>query len=388
MAAQFDTHDLLLVPLTPVHVGGGEEATLLPEDYRLQDGCAERLSVRAILARLPAPEQAQWLRGMRQAQPEAMQRALASLHEKATGAEILERIPISPESAQALDLYGEGQGRRNQIDAFFRAGGRPCLPGSSVKGMLRTAWAAEVARRVGAPRLPDLPEWQRLRPRDRARQAKELEKELFALADGKRAQDTDPFRDVTVADAPLPDGATRIDPVVTWKRGQGGGYGFESRGEMHRERLRSVADGGAPPVIGLAIGLRRGAIQDAAARLGPDRRPRPDRIPGDLGALMAALGAHHAPLWQREVKGKFFDGPAGARLRQALGLFAALDRDGPQPEAALVRLGWASHAEAKSLAGLRRIERPQARGQGRIAPEGSARHVVNLDGHSPSAGRC
>lgn len=381
MDGPFDIHALVLVPLTPIHVGGGEEARLLPEDYRLRNGWVERLSTRAILARLPAVERAQWLHGMQQAQPGAMQRALSSLHDKATGAEILERIPISPESARATDLRGEGQGRRNQIDAFFRAGGRPCLPGSSVKGALRTAWAAEMARRFGAPRLPGMGERQTLPTDQRAERAEDVMDQLFALAGGKRAQDTDPFRDVTVADAPLPEGATRIDPVRTWKRGAGSDYGFESRGEMHRERPRSVADGGAPPVIHLTVGLRRGALREEAARLGVEKRPRADRIPDSLAALLTALEAHHAPLWQREVDVKFFAGPVGDRLRQARDVFRAFTRDGAAPEAALIRLGWAAHAEAKSLPGLRRIVRPQERGEGRIAPEGSARHVVNLDGH-------
>lgn len=322
--AQFVTHHLVLVPLTPLHIGGGEEAQLLPQDYRLNGGHAEQLDIRRVLARLPEAE------------------------------------------------------RAARIAAFFRAGGRPTLPGSSLKGALRTAWAAEMAARFGPPRLPPLGEWPKLSPRKRAEKAAEMVEQLFALAGGKRAQDTDPFRDVMVADAPLPEGATRIDPVATWKRQDGRAYGFGSVGQMHRERMRSVADGGEPPVIALRIGLRDGAFARAGETLAHDRRPRSDRLPGGIEALLAALEAHHAPLWQREVEEKFFAGPPGERLRQALALFAGFARG---QEAALIRLGWAAHAEAKSLAGLRRIERPQAGGADRFAAEGSARHVVNLKGH-------
>lgn len=393
MGAQFEMHRLILVPLTPIHVGGGEEARLRPEDYRLGQGCVERVAVRAVLARLPEAERRDWIDRMAKANIAAadsvVTQAMVRLQGKATAAEVIERIPISDESAKAVDLSGEGRNRRNQIDAFFRAGGRPVLPGSSLKGALRTAWAAEMARRfpADAPRLPRMGEWAAARPRERARLAAGALERLLGLASGQRAQDTDPLRDVVVSDATLPADATRIDKVHSWKRGapasggQPANYDFTSVGEMHRERLRSVADGGAPPRIEVAIGLRAAAIRQAAGRLDPERRPSPERTPGNLAALLAALEAQHAPLWRREVEEKFFAGEAGARLRAALALFETFRREGHDPDAALIRLGWASHAEAKSIGPDRRIERPQVKGDGRFAKEGSARHVVKLNGH-------
>jgi|GEM_PF-1037640 len=391
--AQFISHRLVLVPLTPIHIGGGEEARLLPQDYRLRAGHAERIDLRAVLARLSERERAAWIADMARAGGDSVRNILRSLQEKAGPSEIIERIPISENSARAVDLAGEGQGRRNQIDAFFRAGGRPCLPGSSLKGALRTAWAAEMARRRGTPQLPPLQDWRHMRSNERARVAADTVAKLLDPPrerdpkPGRRAQDADPFRDVAVADAALPQGATRIDPVATWKRGQpaaGGGparFGFGTVGQMHRERMRAVADGGAPPVVGIVLGLRDGAMAKEAAAKDRGKRPQPDRVPDGLSALLAALEDHHAPLWQREVEETFFAGAAGDRLRHALALFSSLRRGGDAPQAALVRIGWAAHAEAKSLAGLRRIERPQAKGAGRFAAEGSTRHVVNLAGH-------
>ncbi|NAZ37433.1 RAMP superfamily CRISPR-associated protein [Rubellimicrobium sp. CFH 75288] len=393
MGAQFEMHPLILVPLTPIHVGGGEEARLRPEDYRLGRGCVERVTVRAVLARLPEAERAAWLRDMDRVRADAaldvIRDMIARLQSRATDGDILERIPIAPESAKAVDLSGEGKGRRNQIDAFFRAGGRPVLPGSSLKGALRTAWAAAMARHfpADAPRLPRMREWAAAGPRERARLVAGALERLLGLASGQRAQDTDPLRDVVVSDATLPAGATRIDKVHTWKRGlpgadgRPGDYTFQTVGEMHRERLQAVADGGAPPLIEVGIGLRAAAIRQAAGRLDPERRPSPERTPGSLAALLAALEAQHAPLWRREVEEKFFAGEAGARLRATLALFETFRREGHDPDAALVRLGWASHAEAKSIGPDRRIEGPRVQGAGCFAREGSARHVVRLNGH-------
>ena len=97
--------------------------------------------------------------------------------------------------------------------------------------------------------------------------------------------------------------------------------------------------------------------------------------------MLSALEDHHAPLWKREME-KFFSG-TGQRLEQALDLFAGLSRGSSQPAAALARIGWAAHAEAKSIAGFREIHRPQPqfRGtKGEFTAEGSARHVVELPG--------
>ncbi len=383
--AQFEIHRLVLVPLTPIHVGGGEEARLLPEDYRLRDGRAERISVRAILGRMAGNDRRRWLEDMDRSRG-AINDAVRRLQERATEKDILECIDIGRDAEGALDLKGAGRGRQNLIHAFFRAGGRPTLPGSSVKGMLRTAWLAALAARDGLRGLPPVGVWRDLPSRERAREAAASTARLLGQAGGKREQDTDPFRDVSVADALLPAGATRIDAVRTWKRGPAvrgaaATYGFDGRGEMHRERLRSAADGGAPPLVDLAVGLRAADVREQAGRLGQDRRPDARRTPAGLSVLLRALEDHHGPLWTREVEEKFFAGSRGQRLREALGLLRHLSRAGDDPDAALVRLGWASHAEAKSLGPDRRIERPQAKGEGRVAPEGSARHVVNLGDH-------
>lgn len=379
--AQFDFHDLLLVPLTPVHVGGGEEAKLHPEDYRLSaDGrLVERISVRAVMARLDLGMRANLLDQFG-GNPELF---IGELQKRATGDDVLERILISPKSAKSVDLGGEGHGRRNQIDAFYRSGGAPVLPGSSLKGALRTAWLRALWDKQPAMAarfmMPDRREWSRMSRGQRSREAQKLERLLFGLAGGKNATDTDPMRDVVVADAPLPANATRIDKVAAWKKGQDG-YGFDPTGEIHRERLCAVSDGGVPPLIPIRIGLRTDSVRDGRRKLDPDARHHSRHAPDSISALLTALEIQHSALWDRELE-KFFSGREGERMRSAIDLFGKFSRGGVSPEAALVRLGWGGHAEAKSLAPIRLIERPQVRGDGKLAKEGSARHVVDLEGY-------
>lgn len=377
---QFDYHDLLLVPLTPIHIGSGEEAKLHPEDYRLSaDGHIERIAVRAVLARLE-PEMRSNLLQKFDRNPELF---IGELQKRATREDVLERIQISSESANSVDLGGDGHGRRNQIDAFFRSGGKPVLPGSSLKGALRTAWLQALWDRppdgTGRFMMPDRREWAGMNRSQRSGKARDLERNLFGLARGKNATDTDPMRDVVVTDAPLPANATRIDKVSAWKK-ENDCYEISSTGQIHRERLRAVIDGGAPPLIPIKIGLRSQSVRKDRFKLDPDATHHSKNAPDSIGTLLAALEAQHCKLWDRELE-KFFSGTIGERMRSVIGLFENFSRSGSSPEAALVRLGFGGHAEAKSLAPIRLIERRQARGDGKFANEGSTRHIVDLSGN-------
>lgn len=358
--AQFAMHDFILVPLTPIHIGGGVEAELLPESYRIRDSMMEFISARAAFRCLPADQQNIWIKDLARDGRATVERLLAEAPDDLVAG----RIPISRPSEDAL----QEKSRKGQVDAFIRSGGQPFIPGSSLKGALRTAWMATMVRKKSLANITDY---------------KRLNQSAFDLADGSNATDTDPMRDVTVQDAPVPETsglpATRIDQVATWKR-KDGQYDFDTVGQIHRERLRAVVDGGAPPLTGICMGLRTVAVRKERQGFDEHHYKTPQRAPQSVAAFLEALEAHHAPLWRREVDEKFFANKPGARLRQALALFGHLSRGGHDPDAALIRLGWAAHAESKSIADLRKICRPQAKGAGKIAAEGSTRHVINLQG--------
>ncbi|SES91508.1 type III-A CRISPR-associated RAMP protein Csm5 [Oceanicella actignis] len=386
-SVQFATHEFVLVPLTPIHVGGGEEARLLPEDYRLSKDRAfvERVAARAVLARLDARMRTDLIAKFDR-DPQGL---IRSLQERARDDEILERIPIGQDSARNVDLRRDGHGRLNLINAFHRSGGRPIVPGSSLKGALRTAWLRHLwdrkkqqARGRDPWQIPHLESWAAMPPRgkdSRAACAKELERTLLDLAKGKDETDADPFRDVFVGDVRVPVDGTRIDKVGDWKKARDG-YRLDDKKQMHYERLRSVMDGGEPPIMRVALGLRAEQVRRRRAHLDAEAKRSPRSEIASVARLLEALEVHHGELWRRELE-KYFGGPEGRRLHDCLKLFDAFDRGGENPEAALLRIGWAAHAEAKSLAPVRRVERPQAKGSGRFAEEGSTRHVIDLSGH-------
>lgn len=374
MSEQFVTTRFVLVPLTPVHVGGGDEAQLRPEGYRFTDGALELFSPWAALAELPEGQRNRVAADLVRAPIEGLKALRRSVPEAA----VLDRIGLSAvsrrELERALDIARHGQQRSGTVSAFQRDGSRPLIPGSTLKGALRTAWLARWAEGLPPPSG---------RGSERSR---ELVSRAFGLASGKHETDTDPLRDVTVRDVTLPPGATRIDPVRSWKRARDRdgrpleGYDFGSVGQMHWERLLSVIDGFAPPLAEAEIGLRAPWVRSGRAGR-PNVAPRADRVPGEIAALLAALNVHHIPLWRREVEEKFFAGDLGARLNNALALFSGMTLDGEDPDAAMIRIGRGGHAESKSVASFREVHRPQAKTrEGKVASEGSTRHVVDLGG--------
>jgi CRISPR-associated protein Csm5 len=350
--------------LTPVLVGGGEEARLSPESYALLDDDLVVFSPTQVLRALPEAQRRELVAALSHDPLGGLRRLRARVDQ----ASVIESIGLSPESRRELSRALEpardrGQQGGGEVTAFQRAGGRPLIPGSTVKGALRTAWLARESASITAAAIGSGPSGAR---------SEALFRRAFDTPTGKDATDHDPLRDVVVADACIPEGATRIDPVATWKK-TAGEWGFGSVGQMHWERLRSVVDGGAPPVVDVGIGVRTASVRRER------RTHAPARSPESVATLMAALETHHAPLWTREIDEKFFAGANGVRLRAALALFDHLRRDGPDPDAVLIRIGRAGHAESKSVARFREVHRPQARtAQGRRAPEGSTRHVVRI----------
>lgn len=345
--AQFALSDFVLIPLTPIHIGGGEEAKLGPENYRIRDNRLERVNLRRLL-----------LRGNKaglQLQGGFQDQIFERLRDEAGPDDIEDSIALAPESAR--EIGKSGALRQGKVDGFQRSGGAPVLPGSSLKGALRTAWLAHCAKGV---RLP--------------RDANDLTVQAFAL-NPQHKTDTDPFRDLLVEDAVIAAGDTMIDRIFSWKKGEGGQYTFKDTGQMHWEMLRAVADGGEPPVIRLRLGLRDNVVRAQRGQTG--RVEQPKRAPSDIAALLRAATAQHGPVWKADLD-RFFAG-RDDRLKQTLQLFRHLKRDDPDPDAALIRLGRGGHAESKSVAQFRQVEiRNPKTNEKRKADYGTTRHVVKV----------
>jgi CRISPR-associated protein Csm5 len=349
---------LRLVPLTPVHVGDG--TSLWPDEYVIETAHAaapfddeDHPRGQRATPTLCRFDQTRAMRAMTLDQRSALSRALdsarlgeaAQVLRKAGKQCVTERIPVSTASAAELrKAMDDPRARSGEVKPFMRSGERPFVPGSSIKGALRTALASAALPREA--RAAD--RW----IHDAAMQA------AFGLDPNDTS--TDPLRFLHVGDAFLPDGATLIDKAEVVKRGgdpaaaPGGGGGIQ----MHFERTRALTDGPQAPAFTVTLGWDARALDERCITRSEARF--------DVRAVLRQSLAFHVKLFNTEV-GLFFE--AGTKPLLLRLLRAHQSPDGATPITAqgwssgfvLLRLGRFGHFESKSLEGVRRGHFPQAK---------------------------
>ncbi|MCS6891310.1 MAG: RAMP superfamily CRISPR-associated protein [Acetobacteraceae bacterium] len=351
---------LRLVPLTPIHIGDGTEWR--PDEYLIEDGRAayddeSTDEPGSAAAHAPATlcrfDQQAAMRAMTPTQRTAFATALdrgklveaAKVLRAAGRSDILERIPLSAASRSDLARAMEEPLRAGAVKPFIRSGGRPYIPGSSIKGAFRTALASAALPRGS---------------RDDARWTHDFAlTDAFGLEQGKT--ETDPLRFLSVSDAALPDGATLVDKAEVMKRGGAAPSGAKGGGgiQMHYERTRSLSE---DPQLAPAFSVTL-AVDGRAA--GPDGVRRPEAR-FDLWRALRVTRDFHVKLFNTEAK-TFFEGPTKALLTQRLQGHSGPGKEPPFTQAGwtpgflLLRLGRFGHFESKSLEGVRRGQFLQAR---------------------------
>ncbi len=224
------------IPLTPIHIGNGE--VLAPEDYLLKEDELIRFNRSAVLRDMTSEQrgalESDLDRNRFNAAQETLRKACQPQHQ-------LNRIRISEESKgdlRTLVAHPDSPIRNRQVHTFVfnPLTGQPYIPGSSIKGAIRTALINAFIHPQSQldGRIAELVRNERIDKRWSL-----LEKE--ALNRDPRETEKDPLRFLKVADVPLPEFCTRIDKVSIYKKSTGV---KETSGiQMHYERLLSYADG-------------------------------------------------------------------------------------------------------------------------------------------------
>jgi hypothetical protein len=375
-------HRFLGYPLTPVHVGDG--TTMTPDGYRLRPGTPailERYDSPAVIAAMEPSLRAQYVRALAQGGVKQAQQILS----KAADSVISERLLISAESYEEIKQVMTNPLRRGRISPFVRSGGAPIVPGSSVKGALRTAWLAREARSH---------DWAALK--------KEIEEswpgrtgalsdkmQLVAFDCEKHRTEQDPLRDISVSDALLERDCTVIDRVHVANCAKEGpiAIGQEGKMQIHVERLGSIADARVFPAkpFRIAIGAPdHAALTERERHAGSRNGVIPSRSSG-LDGLRQATNAHHVAIWFYERE-RFYRGVGTDRLMDELlkvfGFPAQREMSERALEAAgawLLKLGRYAHFESKAVEVGSRRWGEKARREGRPAEfmsEGGSRTVA------------
>lgn len=339
-------------PLTPIHVGNGD--TLAPEDYLIAGDHLIQFNRSATLRDMQ-PETRRQLeerldRNDFQAAQEILRKSVQPRHHRC-------RIQIGAESrADLLKAVGNPLDpvvRQRAVQGFIRnpLTGQPYLPGSSIKGAIRTAVVNFFTQKHLTsikPVIPVIP-WEIL-------ETEALNFESLHLQE-------DPFRLIKVADAELPPDRTRVDKVWPVKRdGKEDTKGIQ----MHFERLLSRGDGIEDGGFTVELELDEQAIGDARVKVGR---------PLDFETIRRACISFYAGRILAERRRFFADAQPPERIYGAQGLIKinpdkVLVAKSIQERGLLLRVGRFSHFESLSVDGLRQGWNVQAR---KPIEEGSSR---------------
>lgn len=348
-------HRFTALALSPVHVGDGTE--WLPEAFKLDGHDLIRFDPAAVVASLDDRRREDFVAAVGRAASESELRgAQRILRDACTGKLERERIAVSRASLDEIGRALDQPGRRGSVHPFARASGRAFLPGTSLKGAIRTGLLSDWVQDNLDEYRNGLRENRIERGRS-GRQSSDLQRRVLGETDG------DPFRFVRVADVALPEGCTRIEKIRTWKRKSG--LDQQTKGmQMHFECIRpgtqftvtvDVRDAGAP--------LPTAERTREAADRGRVRGKAPERM-FTAAELFAAVDGFFRKRWQAEAD-TFFTPPW---------------RPAPTPAGddgfpILLRVGRFSHFESASVEGLRQGWQPLPQ-PGKAIKEGSTRAVI------------
>ncbi len=197
--------------LTPVHIGTGE--TIDPLDYVIAGDQLVRYSLQEVLDDLPDPERAR-LEGMLD------QGDLQGIHAFIRNHVVPERHALARMTASpgVVRAFERNIGRpRSQLKVHPMVRnlhrGRAYIPGSSIKGAIRTAVVSHWINRE--PQKSRFERELRAIGGDEKRRATRLQE--LALGYAFKNLEQDPFRAVKVSDAELGPGDTRVDEVFNVK---------------------------------------------------------------------------------------------------------------------------------------------------------------------------
>lgn len=331
--------------LSPVHVGSGR--TLDPCEYVLQrDGDRAWLVIfdqAAFLAELSDKKRQEFLRlcdrddytqvrrfFQREVRPEKYGRW---------------RVAVHPPTFDEIQKNIDNPARMGEIHLFTRDPhtGRPYLPGSSLKGAIRTAVVDRLLDSLSPSEqqhlLDDIQQTDNM-----ARQGVRFEAQVLGHAnrDGRPDLYRDPFRQIAVADAPLPPEALRIRKVKLVTRNR------QNTGAEDIIIYRDVVEpwcNGEPVVVETELRWHREWLSHVM---------RHNRLPREIDpeTICQACNAFYGERWKKEQKR--FPLPSG-------GLITTLPPESKR--GCLLRLGRHSHFECVTVRAP--FARPPRRGVGR-----------------------
>ena len=163
MKPPFKRYRVVLEAVSPLHIGSGEAVE--PWQYVLEPYGKSKylwlLDVPALLDALEEPDRRECLRRCDRSNPLTAREGLAERFRKlrATGNHFTRAVvQVAPDAFKELTSHQQDGNRTNEVQLFVRdeGSGGAYVPGSSLKGVVRTALVAAAAAKVNDAALPSL----------------------------------------------------------------------------------------------------------------------------------------------------------------------------------------------------------------------------------------
>ncbi|GAB4334700.1 MAG: type III-A CRISPR-associated RAMP protein Csm5 [Calditrichia bacterium] len=322
-------YKLKVEPLTALHIGTGEEYN--PLEYRIHDGYLERFSLPKLLEDLPPEKRPQLYAAIESLNPKPL---LELLHNFLKPQHILYRLKAS---ASVIQKYSANFGNtENQllIGETYKSptSYKPVLPGSSLKGAIRTAVVNLVAQSQKGLRIRN--------PR-------------FAEQDILQHQSAqeDPFRALHISDCEL-EAEMAVSDFWNYAPRKDGGSPFNSI-QMFKEYTRGKLMESSP--VGyceLHIDDRLQAVSQKFFNW------EPLKYKFDLVEVLNACTDFYRRNFEREFKKFYQHTPVPELQRNMERVLSEINRVEPTAGECVVRVGRFSQVENVTLENFRK---PQAR---------------------------
>lgn len=138
-------YKLFMTFYSPVHIGSGEE--LEPFEYIVKDNSLHRFSFEQFVAALTAEDREKLIRLQKEQKSSVLKDIRYFERHRVTPGLYRESIPITASAAEIYENKFLEEANNMRMDTFIRTMGCPYVPGSSLKGVIRTAvlnlWAQQ-----------------------------------------------------------------------------------------------------------------------------------------------------------------------------------------------------------------------------------------------------
>lgn len=242
--------------LTPVHVGCGREID--PTEFVLSEDKLLKINLAALVNDLPPAERDRFTGFLDRANLKETQNFLR--HQVRDSRHVAGHVEVGEAFRKEYAAKSSNPNNQFRVEMMPRNPhtGEPMLPGSSIKGAIRTA----VINHFANVDPTTSAQTQRVRNIEIKKRGQALEEAAL----GRQHRDTqrDVFRLVHVEDVTLTHGSTRIDRAANINPNKGGAENIQ----MWVERMKSQADvGSAPaPTFDVKVRIDKRAMNDPMVR--------------------------------------------------------------------------------------------------------------------------